>query len=314
MKVDVVASMPHYRAHMLPIFEKLPPEMQGTVHPFRTKPLPPQPGRVAMVASWQDVRFLRDVTPMIYVEHGAGQTYGGDPTTALQPGYSGSGGHRHHGVIGFIAPSQTVADRWVTAPSVAVGCPKLDQYHGTFPLSIKSVCFAFHWDSGLAPETRSAFAHYQPTLPRIVDSFRSQGFGVYGHAHPKWDGALDDQMRAAGINAILDNDRSVFHTASILIVDNSSLGAEFMALGRPVIWLNAPWYRRDINHGGRFWNWTAGIPTINDPEALLAVRLANVTIESFAARERIADSVYAYRDGTSSERAAAFIVERLSTM
>lgn len=310
MKVDVISAHSHYQDHLLPIFECLPPSMQGRIHPVGESH--PNKSRVALVAGWEDVQPLRDRCRMIYVEHGAGQSYaGGDGKSAHHPGYSGAGGARHWGVIGFIAPNQVVADRWTTAPSIAVGCPKLDQFSGMWPSPGDSpgVCFAWHWPCQLAPEMRTALPHYEHRLPEITRRFKQQGFTVYGHAHPRWGGVLDERYMEAGAE-ILATDREVFLNADILIVDNSSLGVEFMSLDRPVVWMNAPWYRRDVDHGGRFWRWTEGIPTVDGPEALEALNLWDVLRsedETREARASIVNETYAYTDGSSSQRAADFI-------
>lgn len=315
MRVDVVASMPHYRAHLLPIFECLPPELQGRVQPMRPVVDRPHYNHVALVASWQDVKPLRGRCRMIYVEHGAGQTYAGDERSMNQPGYSGSGGFRHNGVIGFIAPSQHVADRWKTAPAVAVGCPKMDEYIGLAPTGPPAVCFAFHWDTLISPEARSAYQHYADSLPEIMERYKQQGFEVYGHAHPKWEGQLDRTLLKAGAKAILNDDRAVFHTSSVLFVDNSSLAYEFAALGRPVVSLNAPWYRRDVEHGLRFWSHIPGIH-VDGPEELLTLNVWDLVYNQLGENNRVrsVEHVYAFMDGSSSQRAATFIAERLATM
>ena len=308
--------MRHYRSHILPIFECLPAHMQGLIHPIKTPVARPHVSHIALVASWQDVRALMGRNRMIYVEHGAGQSYSADPRTARMPGYSASGGIRHTGVIGYISPNERVAGNWRNAPSIAVGCPKMDAFHGMTPIGPPSVCFAFHWDAVLSPESRTAFDHYEKALPEIIDSFRAQGFGVYGHAHPKWEGKLDARLNAVGINAMLPDDRTVFQTASMLFVDNSSLGPEFMSLGRPIVWLNSPRYRREMNHGGRFWEWTKGALTVDKPDELLHFDIAEhlATDPYKAAREQIVNDIYAFTDGSSGERAAAFIVQRLTAM
>ncbi len=147
MKIDVSASQPHYLDHMLPIFEVLPERLKGTIHALETPCRQPYRGRIAMVAGWVDVQRLRNMSPMIYVEHGAGQAYLGDPKTATLPGYSG-GGSRHSGIIGYVCPSDMVAERWRPAPAVAAGCPKMDAWIGVEPRVAHSVCFAWHWDAG----------------------------------------------------------------------------------------------------------------------------------------------------------------------
>ena len=132
----------------------------------------PAGGRVALVAGWPDVAALRGRAKMIYVEHGAGQTYAGDEKSAHWSHYSASGGYRHTGVIGFISPSETVAARWKTAPAAAVGCAKLDRLHLAPSLGPgATVCFAWHWDADVCPEARWAFPHYADHLPTIVERF-----------------------------------------------------------------------------------------------------------------------------------------------
>lgn len=312
MKIDVIASESQYLAHMVPIFECLPRDMQGEVHPLREVLRPPNRARVALVASWQDVQPLRQQCRMIYVEHGAGQAYGGDDKHGYLPGYSVSGGVRHQGVIGFISPNQACADRWKTAPAIAVGCGKLDQYVGMKPIASAqpNVCFVWHWPCELAPETRTALPHYQEHLPEIVERFKQQGFGVFGHAHPKWFGKIEQMMWDAGMT-VLATDRDVFLNADIVLVDNSSMGPEAMALDRPVVWLNAPWYRRDVHHGGRFWDWTQGVRTIDEPEELESLNLWDVLGDDPAPRAKIVSEVYAFTDGSSSQRAADFIEQIL---
>lgn len=313
MKVDLVYSLPHYFDHALPVWEHLPEELKGDVHPLRDTVMPPARGRAALVAGWQDVQPLRGITPMIYIEHGAGQTYAGDMKTAALPGYSASGGARHHGVMGFIAPNRTVAARWKSAPAVAVGCPKLDKYVGWGKPERPAVCFAWHWDCVLSPETRSAWPHYEAGMAAVVAEFKTQGFDVYGHAHPRWGGLLDKRMAATGMT-ILESDDEVFLFASVLFVDNSSIGAEFMTLGRPVGWMNAPWYRRDVHHGGRFWDWTAGLTTVDGVADLININLTDMVNnqDEAAARELIVPTIYEYTDGSSSQRAADFVAQLVS--
>ena len=310
MKVDVVASLPHYLEHMMPIYDRLPAEMRGDVHELRHPVHPPARNRIAMVAGWQDVQTLRPNNRMIYIEHGAGQTYAGDEKSALQPGYSASGGFRHGGVELFIAPSQIVAGRWKTAPAHAVGCPKLDQYVTMRPLNEHSVCFAWHWDSGVSPEARSALPHYATMLPQIVERFNASGVTVYGHGHPRWEGSIDRLLAESGMT-VLRTEREVFNNAAVLIVDNSSIGMEFMALGRKIVWLNAPWYRRHIHHGGRFWTWTEGVTTLDDPTDLMSLPIEplfdNQPLNP-SARASVYDT-YGIVDGQAGQRAADLIAQ-----
>jgi len=307
-KVNLWATLPHYLDHLLPIWRALPAETRGECLYSPDGTLPLLSSGVTMVAGWQDVRALRG-RPMIYVEHGAGQTYVGDPRMKDQPGYSGHGGTRFNGVMGFIAPSSTVAARWTTAPSVAVGCPKMDPWFHPQPFTQRgeNVCFAWHWESLLCPETRSAWEHYAPRFRQIVAHFKSRGFQVFGHAHPRWEGRLDEPMTEAGA-IMLHADADVFYVAAALLCDNSSIAYEFASLGRPVLSLNAPWYRRDIEHGLRFWSHVPGLQ-VDGPEELLDVNPWEILYGDEGEQDRLdaVEFAYDYTDGHAGPRAAAWI-------
>lgn len=309
--VDVYATYSHYRAHLKPIFDALPPEMRGTIHPLGFHQ--GDPDRVALVAGYCDGKVIGQRQKMFYVEHGAGQTYTDpNPAIAQNPSYSGMGGHRLMNVLGFIAPSQAVADRWQTAPAVAVGCPKLDQYRGIESSNPTSVCFTFHFPGTMVPENGSAWRHYMVKLPAIVASLQQQGLTVFGHSHPRWDGYLDAHLSDAGMT-LLQLDYDVFRTAGMLIADNTSLLPEMASLGRSIMLLNAPWYRRDVEHGGRFWDWARYVPAADGPEDLLNPSWFGPTMRSACIHggARIAAHTYAFNDDQASKRAASFIVERV---
>lgn len=326
VKVDVIASESHYLRHLMPIWAALPEKMKGLVHPLyaQGQALRPPMGRVALIAGWQDLAPLRGQCNMIYVEHGAGQTYVG---REHDPSYSGSGGTRHRGVIGYIAPNEEVAKRWTNAPSVAVGSPKMDRWHPPTPAKPRqrvdnpTICFAWHWPCTLVPEAMTAWEHYALQFGDIIGLYEAQGFRVVAHEHPKWRGKLAARIEAEFNIEILHSDEDVFEQADILAVDNSSLGMEFMSLDRPVLWLNAPWYRRDVQHGGRFWDWTLGLEEINGPDDLLALNLWDTlawqgenVISPRSAQQHHVARTYGPTDGHASGRAAAFIVDRLDHM
>lgn len=234
-----------------------------------------------------------------------------------QPSYSGSGGQRHQGVIGYISPNSTVAARW-HKPAAAVGCPKMDHWRNPPTPPKSSVCFAWHWMCTVAPETKSAWPHYSAQMGEVIERYRDQGFEVLIHEHPRWRGKLVHEWSERFDVEVLRSDVEVFERASILMVDNSSLGMEFMLLDRPVVWLNAPWYRRDVHHGGRFWEWTDGVPCIDHPEALLRLNLWDVnawqvdpTVDTRSHQWAHARRTYEFVDGGASMRAAAFIAQLL---
>lgn len=307
MQIEVVASESHYLDHLAPIYQELPPELCGGMHLPRLNVKRISPGNIALVAGWKDVVRLRGKCPMIYVEHGAGQAYLGDPASALAPGYSGAGGHA--GVIGYIAPSPTVAARWQSAPSVAVGCPKMDWFHTlTSSPQPDVLCFVWHWDALMvSPEARTAFPHYAPKLREIVKKWRNDGWQVWAHCHPRWRGTLHDRLTDMGM-FVVHSWRSVMMEASVMVCDNSSLAYEFASLDRHVISLNAPWYRRHINHGLRFWDHVPG-PQVDSPDELFDLRLEERTVDSIVKRRDAVAHAYLACDGKASERAALWITE-----
>lgn len=317
MKIDVVASLPHYMDHMLPIFEALPERLKGRVHPLRERVHAPLFNHLALVAGWPDVTQLEGRCKMIYVEHGAGQGYGGDPKSAWLPGYSTSGGAHHpNGVIGYIAPSHEVAARYRRKPAVAVGCPKMDRWYDTPRLTTPSVCIAWHWDAGrVSPEARSAYEHYRAALPQMVQAIHEENVAAYAHAHPRWGNTLDRDFYQAGFDAVLSTDREVFQQCSVLAMDNSSLMYEFASLDRPVVALNAPWYRRDVHHGLRFWSHIPGFEADDPAQAITLIR-EGIVNPGFGAelRRDAVEHAYAFTDGRASERAARWITQLADAM
>lgn len=270
---------PHYRDHLEPIWAALPDDLKlkGPMERFDR----------LLIAGGPDVV---NGHPYVYVEHGAGQTYRG----VSVKGYAG--GEHHQECKLFICPNERVADRWRArypdTPAVAVGCPKLDVWHrpdGPRPES-KTLAITFHFDLNLVPETRSAFPFYKAGLPRMVESYREQGWTVYGHAHPRYESVLKPYWARIGVtwteNALRD--------ASVLIADNTSLQAEFLSCGRPVVALNAPWYRRDVHHGERFWAWD--LTHVDDADGAASLALDDLSVPS--------EHPYAYADGLASQRAA----------
>jgi CDP-glycerol glycerophosphotransferase (TagB/SpsB family) len=106
---------------------------------------------------------------------------------------------------------------------------------------------------------------------------------------------------------------TILDQADVLVVDNSSLGWEFMALDRPVVWLDAPWYRQRVEHGLRFWRWAcAGLRVSGPGEIGEAVDRARADdppraqLRAMATRE-----IYSFTDGSSTDRAVTAIMETI---
>jgi glycosyltransferase involved in cell wall biosynthesis len=133
---------------------------------------------------------------------------------------------------------------------------------------------------------------------------------VVGTFHPRWGDALLEPYRNAGIK-VEPRFEEVMKRASVFITDNSSAGWEAMALGIPVVWLNAPWYRRDVEHGLRFWEFANAGIEVDEPAALVAgVELALEDPVPVQRRRREAvKAIYGSLDGKAAHRAARAIEE-----
>lgn len=288
---DFYASEPHYWDHLAPIYAEL-----GRSEPVRRVFAPHEATATTVVASWVDAKAVR--TPVIYVEHGAGQQYGN------QEGYSGSHGLRGK-ARGFICPSEVVADRWRASyrvPAVAVGCPKLDRWLESTPEPM-TVGVTFHWRCAVAREAGTAWDHFVGGLEDMIWHLTDLGYTVLGHAHPRMPEARH-WFTERGL--YVDHDE-LMARAGALVADNTSLLPEFMALDRPVAFLHSPKWRRSVDHGGRFWDWCVAGIEYEDPKSFLIEDPIAAAADFVEDRRKVADSIYAHRDGSSSRRAADFI-------
>jgi hypothetical protein len=252
-----------------------------------------------IVAGYRDLLSVKP-RPVILLEHGAGQTYGGG-----NPAHPGG---RNRGTVAlFICPSDRVAElnraRYPETPAVVVGSPVMDQHH-RYPARPESgvVAVAFHWNALTAPEARSAFPFFGDA---VADLARERT--VIGHGHPRIEKTLRRFYATHGITWVsLDE---VYRRAEVLIVDNSSVGWEFLSLDRPVIWLNPPWYRKSVDYGLRFWEYADSGVQVDDP-ADLSFAVTEALVDTRRARRReVVSEVFAYTDGRASERAARAIEE-----
>ncbi len=332
VKTDAYASERAYLDHLLPIWLALPDEARGTLWlppelsgrvPPETPGLrharPPRGTEPMMVASYQDSRHCLG-RPIVYVEHGAGQTYaGGDGRTGAHPSYSG--GKRHEDVVLFICPGEAVAERWrrryPETPAAVVGVAKMDRWHGVENPRGSSpvVTLSWHADIALCPETRWAFPEYAAALPSLKEWADAEGIILLGHGHPRAFRRLQRHYRLAGIEAVEDFSE-VLDRSDVYMIDNSSTGVEFASTGRPIVWANSIRWRRDVHHGQRFWRWIRGIPTIDGPAEMIGAltRALEDPPEDRGARDAMVRSVYVSTDGHAAERAAAAIVETLGSL
>lgn len=308
MRIDAYASLPHYWRHIRPIFEALPDGVRGEAYD-ETTPLP-NAWDYVLCAGWADTWNGGKV---IYVEHGAGQTY-----SELQfGGGSYAGGEGLGDVRLFITPSVRVSDQWLSsghypsAKAVAVGCPKMDRYiRGPRPQD-NLVVVAFHWDCTLLPETRSAFEFWSEHMEELVSWCGKVGLEVAGHAHPRWNQTVMRRFWNRLGCAYFEHEADVFELGTVLIADNTSLAYEFASLDRPVIALNAPWYRRDVVHGLRFWSHVPG-PQADSIEQLLDLLASTNPLAHQG--PSLVPYVYEYIDGHATNRAVLAILKEVSSV
>ena len=341
MAIDAVACEPQFIDHLAPVWRLLPPPHRGR---FLTTPqlvdharlrgidaevvdagalrrgsLPPRanpgPGPVAFVCSIGDIKVGRrpelGYRRFVFMEHGAGQSYLGDRHAIRHSSYAG--GEDREDVELFLVPNEYSAAMWRQAYPAArvevVGCPKLEDLprreDGPGPV----VAISFHWPSKASLESDTAIGHYFLALPEIAKAFT-----VIGHAHPKadWPERARRYYRRAGIPFVADF-ADVCRQADLYVCDNSSTMFEFAATGRPVVVLNAPTYRRDVDHGGRFWDWATVGVQVDQPDGLVpAIHTALVDPPGIREeRERVLELVYPVREH-AAERAAAAIVDCLT--
>lgn len=249
----------------------------------------------ALVASYWDLALARRKHDrIVLMQHGAGQSYSDD-----NPAYPG--GVDNDAVGLFLTPNEHSATRWRTRyPDAAVevvGTPRLDDLPARVPGPGPVIAFGFHWNAYHHPESRSAFAWYQSIIPTIA-----QRYAVLGHGHPRAS-FLPPFYAKHGIEHVASFD-DVCRRADVYVADNTSSLFEFASTGRPVVVLNAPWYRRDVSHGLRFWDAASVGPNVSDPAELPDAIEAALASDARARDDALAH-VYAYRSGAARRAADA---------
>lgn len=334
--VDVYASQPNYWRHLEPVAH----ELRARGHDVRStasrhaRPWGPRAtrwgGSVLLVASALDATQpgAREHSAVVYLEHGAGQSYVDAPF-----GYAG--GERLDHVRLFLAPSEHVAATWRArypqARAEAVGCAALDRHvshpSGRTELGERAaaaqtprgasgpplVAVAQHWRCGNVPET-------MPAVPRFtaVIAAQTERAELLAHAHPRVARRAGEAWARAGVrfepdpDAVLVTlrDAIAIGSGAVLVADNTSMLYEAAALGLPVLALNLPTYRRDVEHGLRFWSHVPGLQCDEPTEfrERLEVAIAD-PLEAQELRARAAAYAYCAADGRAAARAADAIEE-----
>ena len=312
--IDALGREGHFVDHLLPVWLALPPEVRGTFYvsklrdgvPGMSRGLPPPSSNPTLVASIGDLRTARrGGRPVALMEHGCGQSFGGDPRSAFSASYAGGAGRDAQL---FLHPGEHPAARdraaYPKARVEVVGCAKLDGLPRKERSDRPVVAVAFHWDCRVSPETRSAAREFQDQVERLANEMT-----VIGHGHPRILRRLTGWYRRMHVETV-ETFAEVCARADLYVNDASSTLFEFASTGRPVVVLNPRHYRRSIDHGLRFWEAsTVGVNVGERDDLVEAVRLAlEDPSEQQAERERCVDIVYAYRTG-AAERAAAVLMD-----
>lgn len=317
--IDGLATQPQYIDHLAPVWTALPPAMRGdfvvpralTIHALErgiieATQVAGNRERPLLIAGFSDQRWAHRAgrRRFAFLEHGIGQSYAGDPgrPAALHGSYAGGRGRDGTGL--FLVPNDHAAARWTAAYPGAwvevVGMPKLDRVARREGTEGRVVATSFHWNCSIAPEARSTLRHYRKALPTLARQFE-----LIGHGHPRIWRHLEPIYRAAGIWRASSFD-TVLRGADVYVCDNSSTLYEFAATGRPVVVLNAPWYRRGVEHGLRFWEAADVGVQVDHPSELrdaIEEALADPP-ERQAARAAALALALPLLDGASSARAA----------
>lgn len=338
--VDFFARRTHFVDHMLPIWEAMEgergqffvPEVVAEyaiakgisdVVPLRSMSqmnaivCAPDGTAPLLVCAYGDLDIAHRKSPQrpfIMMEHGVGLT----PAQG-HAGYAGGTGKRRQADL-FLAPNEFIRAKTAKAipgtPQVVIGTPKLDKWahpvRNPFHQSIEVmepkpvVCISFHWNGEkVSKEASNAFMHYRDVLDELA---QQDDFQLIGHGHPKYMWYLEQEYQARGIEVVHDFEE-VMLRADLYVNDCSSTMYEFCVAGKPVVIMNAPWFRRDVDLGIRFWEYADIGPQVDEPGELLTVIRWMLTYPNMfcETREEMVKDLYPFM-GCSAQRAAGAIL------
>lgn len=267
--IDVFCSRPHYLDHLLPVVLGLGDDARLLVTTEELwrgareagverveRGVPRRPGPPTLVAGYMDANWTSSARRLALLEHGVGQTY----TDVEHKGYAGGPDWERLSLA--LVPGPWAREQWEKGwpglRAVEVGVPKLDRWHGwmRWPASDPpSIAFTFHWQCTQTVETWPAFDDWADQIAALA---RTGEHRLLGHWHPRWGDRLARWYTARGIE-LAPRFEDVLRGADLLVADNTSALYEFAALDRPVLCLNEHRWRRDVDHGLRFWDRAPGL-------------------------------------------------------
>jgi hypothetical protein len=315
VRLDIIATRSHYLDHIAPVWDALPERRRGSIVirevareraetlglPFTLRDAARNP---VLVTSAGDLgranRFPN--RPIALMNHGIGGTYGraSRPHVPDLPNVS----------LLLFASDYVATEARKAYPGMRIevtGSPFADWLPRKEP-GPQTVAISFHWDTSTnraTAEKHPALPHYRAALPEIVKRFH-----VIGHGHPKSIEEYGVMWEAMGVEVVREF-TDVCRRADLYVCDTSSSIYEFAATGRPVVLLNAPWYRRHINQGVmRFWSGADVGIQVDEPDQLADAieRALQDEPEQRAKREAIVDKCFAHR-GHAAQVTADVLVD-----
>lgn len=323
-ELDTFTAQAHYLDHVRPVARALELEMQlpsGLAHRLDTRGLrikgypartPRRTRQGALVMGPRDLRTAVETgwERIAYLCHGIGQDYNRTLAAAV-PGEN----IPWERVELVLLPGPYAAERFKPlcpdAERLVVGQPKLDGLMALPAPTRRCAAISFRWPHNRAPESRGALDHYRAGLKVTRERLAKAGVELLGHSHPRIFTEASSVYGAAGIEPVRDF-TEVCARANVYACDNSSTLFEFAALDRPVVVMNAPWYRRKANHGGRFWDWADVGEQVEGPGDLAAaiVRALGDPLGGAQRRREVVAEVLPLADGGATRRAAGALSER----
>lgn len=334
MRLDFFTRQKYVVDALAPIWKKLPDGTRGTffLGPqafeyaidllgddglVRFEGVCPDGDYPILVAAYGDMAKIAraEKRPIVLMQHGIGHTFG-------SPAYANGGG-RNDAVDLWLAPNGATAAKILEvrqAKIEIIGSPKTDVFVGFQGMADKGIlrqllpagrdpviAFSCHWGGRTMrpPELASAWELYSSLLPKLTKRYK-----VIGHAHPIVAMDRRGAFERAGVEYV-ERWEDVIKRADIYINDISSTMYEFLLTGKPVIVLNAPWYRRDVDHGIRFWDSSDIGINVESPEQLMpAVEKTISEYDTICADERVkaVNRLFPFA-GHATERAVAVLTE-----
>lgn len=311
----------HHWQHTLPVWNALSPSLRGQVYVGHDPAMrayvastghepslgiPPPSDTPVLVASGNE---LVAVKRAILLDHGVGQSYVGCDHV------SWAGGSGRENVVLFIVANEIAAAanraRYPQIPNAIVGSPHVEALRKLppYPLDVPRVAISTHWDcNNLVPELRSGWAWFEDAYEQLC---RANPDGYVLHGHPRAQDRLEWKAREWGVEFVSDF-AALTQRAWCYVTDNSSTLYEWAALGRPVVVVSPPWYRREVEHGLRFWRMSRPGPEVADPtelEAAISLSIADPSPQ-FLRRQWLVHKLFGEDLSQGAAARAASAIER----